>query len=339
MVGIIPDACQLPPSLQKTEQHVLRGAGGPGSMRRRHSNCSPASGRDQDVPLTRVGDPANGFSSCSRGAGESGGPGLGYPPGRAAPRPTRGWAGRGRRAAPAHRAGVPPSCGLRSGTWRNGSRVRGVARAGTHASPIASSSIVKPRGECGPVVADGHHRGARAGPFSREQRPVDVLRTRIGEGGTGGREPSVWPVITPTGAKTPPSGPHRRDLNGCPGPVRPRRCGRDGQPGAPGPVAGISVKLRSVVLSAALPAWPSPPFCSSWKRHPMGGQGRGEMGCGSIRPGWVRRVSSGLDLRSPRRGRARSPRDNGHVTRCGRRPGGSRREGSPGHVGRCPRWM
>ena len=45
-----------------------------------------------------------------------------------------------------------------------------------------------------------------AGPFSREQRPVDVLRTRIGEGGTGGREPSVWPVITPTGAKTPPVG-------------------------------------------------------------------------------------------------------------------------------------
>ena len=206
VVGIIPDACQLPPSLQKTEQHVLRGAGGPGSMRRRHSNCSPASGRDQDVPLTRVGDPANGFSSCSRGAGESGGPGLGYPPGRAAPRPTRGWAGRGRRAAPAHRAGVPPSCGLRSGTWRNGSRVRGVAGPGTHASPIASSSIVKPRGECGPVVADGHHRGARVGPFSREQRPVDVLRTRIGEGGTGGREPSVWPVITPTGAKTPPVG-------------------------------------------------------------------------------------------------------------------------------------
>ena len=139
--------------------------------------------------------------------------------------------------------------------------------------------------------------------------------------------------------RRPPSGPHRRDLNGCPGPVRPRRCGRDGQPGAPGPVAGIAVKLRSVVLSAALPAWPSPPSCSSWKRHPMGGQGRGEMGCGSIRPGWVRRVSSGLDLRSPRRGRVRSPRDNGHVTRCGRRPGGSRGGGSPGHVGRCPRWM
>ena len=35
-----------------------------------------------------------------------------------------------------------------------------------------------------------------------------------------------------------------------------------------------------------------------------------------------RRVSSGLDLRSPRRGRVRPPWDNGHVSRCGRHPAG-----------------
>ena len=33
---------------------------------------------------------------------------------------------------------------------------------------------------------------------------MDVLRTRMGEGGTCGREPSIWPVITPADAKTPP---------------------------------------------------------------------------------------------------------------------------------------
>ncbi len=64
-------------------------------------------------------------------------------------------------------------------------------------------------------------------------------------------EPSIWPVFTPIGTKTPPleafqggvsrskpGGRHRPDLNFCPGPVRPRRCGRDGRPGVPGPVAG-----------------------------------------------------------------------------------------------------
>ena len=82
-----------------------------------HKLCAGI-GRGKDVPFARADEPADGFSSCSRGAGESGEPGLACPPGSTPPRSTWGCLGRGLPAATAHRAGVTPSCVLRSGTWR-----------------------------------------------------------------------------------------------------------------------------------------------------------------------------------------------------------------------------